>query len=45
MEQTITAKIQIVVNEKQSVLLQRTLQAYQDGCNEVSKYIFKTHDL
>lgn len=45
MEQTITAKIQIVVNEKQSVLLQRTLQAYQDGCNEVSEYIFKTHDL
>ena len=46
MEQmTITAKIQIVVDETDKVLLDETMSAYRNACNYVSDYVFHTHDL
>ena len=42
---TITAKIQIIVNSNDSILLNDTLEAYRKACNYVSNYVFKTHDL
>ena len=46
MEQmTITAKIQIVVDETDKVLLDETMSVYRDACNYVSGYVFQTHDL
>ena len=46
MEQmTITAKIQIVVDETDKVLLDETMSVYRNACNYVSDYVFRTHDL
>lgn len=46
MEQiTITAKIQISVNDTNRVLLDKTMSAYCDACNYVSNYVFHTRDL
>ena len=46
MEQmTITAKIQIIVDEADKVLLDETMSVYRNACNYVSDYVFRTHDL
>ena len=46
MEQmTVTAKIQIVVDETDKVLLDETMFVYRNACNYVSDYVFRTHDL
>ena len=42
---TITAKIQIVPDDNDKLLLQKTMSAYKKACNYVSSYIFRTHDL
>lgn len=45
MEQTITAKLQILVNPSDKQILCDTMKAYSDACNYVSKFIYKTHNL
>ena len=45
MQQTITAKIQILVNPSDKQMLCDTMKAYSDACNYVSNYIYKTHNL
>ena len=45
MQQTITAKIQILVNPSDKQMLCDTMKAYSDACNYVSDYIYKTHNL
>lgn len=45
MQQTITAKIQILVNPSDKQMLCDTMRAYSDACNYVSNYIYKTHNL
>lgn len=45
MQQTITAKIQILVNPSDKQMLCNTMKAYSDACNYVSDYIYKTHNL
>ena len=46
MEQmTITAKVQIVADDTDKVLLDKTMSVYRDACNFVSEYVFRTHDL
>ncbi len=45
MEQTITAKLQILVNPSDHQILCDTMKAYSDACNYVSEYIYKTHNL
>lgn len=45
MQQTITAKIQILVNPSDKQILCDTMKAYSDACNYVSDYIYKTHNL
>lgn len=45
MQQTITAKIQILVNPSDKQMLCDTMKAYSDACNYVSCYIYKTHNL
>ena len=45
MEQTITAKLQILVNPSDKQVLCDTMKAYSDACNYVSEYIYKTHNL
>lgn len=46
MEQiTLTAKVQIVADDADSVLLNETMSAYRNACNYVSDYVFRTHDL
>ena len=45
MQQTITAKIQILVNSSDKQILCDTMKAYSDACNYVSDYIYKTHNL
>ncbi len=42
---TVTAKIQIVVNQTDKVLLDETMSVYRDACNYVSDYVFRTHNL
>lgn len=42
---TVTAKIQISVNDTDRVLLNKTMSVYRDACNYVSNYVFRTHDL
>ncbi len=42
---TVTAKIQLIVNKDNAVLLNDTLEAYRKACDYVSEYVFKTHDL
>lgn len=45
MEQTITAKLQILVNPSDKQILCNTMKAYSNACNYVSEYIYKTHNL
>ena len=45
MQQTVTAKLQILVNPSDRQILCDTMKAYSDACNYVSEYIFRTHDL
>lgn len=45
MEQTITAKLQILVNPSDKQILHDTTKAYSNACNYVSDYIYKTHNL
>lgn len=45
MEQTITAKLQILVNPSDKQILCDTMKSYSDACNYVSEYIYKTHNL
>ena len=45
MQQTITAKIQILVNPSDKQMLCDTMKTYSDACNYVSDYIYKTHNL
>ena len=45
MEQTLTAKIRILVSPEHEQILQNTMNAFADGCNYVSEYIFQSHDL
>ena len=45
MQQTITAKLQIIVNPSDEKILCSTMKAYCDACNYVSEYIYKTHNL
>ena len=45
MEQTITAKLQILVSPSDKQIICDTMKAYSDACNYVSEYIYKTHNL
>ena len=45
MKQTVTAKLQILVNPSDKQILCDTMKAYSDACNYVSEYIYKTHNL
>ena len=45
MQQTITAKLQILVNPSDKQIICDTMKAYSDACNYVSDYIYKTHNL
>ena len=45
MKQTLTAKIQILVNDSDAELLRETMMAYTAACNCVSNYIFYHADL
>lgn len=45
MKQTITVKLQILVNPSDKQILCDTMKAYSDACNHVSEYIYKTHNL
>ena len=45
MEQTITAKLQILVKPSDKQILCDTMKAYSDACNYVSDYIYETHNL
>ena len=45
MQQTITAKLQILVNPSDKQILCDTMKAYSDACNYVSDYIYSTHNL
>ena len=42
---TVTAKVQILVDNNSRPLLNGTMAVYSDACNYVAEYIFKTHDL
>lgn len=45
MQQTVTAKLQILVNPSDKQILCDTMKAYSDACNYVSDYIYNTHNL
>lgn len=45
MQQTITAKLQILVSPSDKQIICETMKAYSDACNYVSEYIHKTHNL
>ena len=45
MQQTVTAKLQILVSPSDKQVICDTMKAYSDACNYVSEYIYKTHDL
>ncbi len=45
MQQTVTAKLQIIVDSSNRQLLCDTMKAYSAACNYVSEYVCKTHDL
>lgn len=45
MQQTITAKLQILINPSDKHIICDTMKAYSDACNYVSNYIYKTHNL
>lgn len=44
MQQTITAKVQILVAHSDRECIHSTMRAYSDACNYVSEYIYKTHN-
>lgn len=45
MQQTVTAKLQILVNPSDSQVFCDTMKVYSNACNYVSDYIYKTHNL
>ena len=45
MQQTVTAKLQILVSPSDKQVICDTMKAYSDACNYVSEHIYKTHDL
>jgi IS605 OrfB family transposase len=45
MQQTITAKLQILVNPSDKQIICETMKAYSDACNYVSEYVYNTHNL
>ena len=45
MQQTITAKLQILAKPSDKQVICDTMKAYSDACNYVSEYIYKTHNL
>ena len=45
MQQTITAKLQILVNPSDKQIIRDTMRTYSDACNYVSEYIYKTYNL
>lgn len=42
MEQTLTAKIRLYPTAEQQYMLVQSMQAYKDGCNLVSDYVYET---
>jgi IS605 OrfB family transposase len=45
MQQTVTAKLQILVSPSDKQIICETMRAYSDACNFISEYIYKTHNL
>lgn len=45
MQQTVTAKLQILINSSDKQIIYDTMKAYSNACNYVSEYIYKTHNL
>lgn len=45
MKQTVTAKIQLFVDDAGKKSFLDTMTSYTDACNYVSDYVYKTHDL
>ncbi len=45
MQQTVTAKLQIVINPSDKRIICDTMKAYSYACNYVSEYIYKTRNL
>ena len=45
MKVVLTAKLQVIVTPEQRLILDRTMDAYRQACNAVSRYVFQTHDL
>lgn len=45
MQQTVTAKLQILVNPSDAQVFCDTMKVYSNACNYVSDYIYKTHNL
>ncbi|PMB01606.1 transposase [Fischerella thermalis CCMEE 5273] len=45
MKLTLTAKVKIIPDSEQIRLLKETLQAYRNGCNFVSRVVYKTKNL
>ena len=45
MEQTLTAKFQIMVSDEQKELLYSTMKAFADACSYVAEHVFRTRDL
>ena len=45
MQQTVTAKLQILVSPSDKQIICETMRAYSDACDYVSEYIYKTHNL
>ena len=45
MQQTVTIKLQILINPSDRDIVISTMKAYSDACNYVSEYIYKTHNL
>lgn len=45
MQQTVTAKLQILVNPSDAQVFCDTMKAYSNACNYVSDYIYQTHNL
>ena len=45
MKVVLTAKLQVIVSQEQGLILDRTMDAYRQACNAVSRYVFQTHDI
>lgn len=45
MQQTVTAKLQILINSSDKQIIYDTMKTYSNACNYVSEYIYKTHNL